>query len=68
MSVNRIEGMWRIIEDKYGHQIQKGETQDIKNGLAGIVELEDALSSFRLSNPGNPPSLFTPLISDEAPE
>ena len=68
MSVNRIEGMWRIIEDKYGHQIQKGETQDIKNGLAGIVELEDALSSFRLSNSGNPPSLFTPLISDEAPE
>ena len=68
MSENRIEGMWRIIEDKYGHQIQKGETQDIKNGLAGIVELEDALSSFQLANSGNPPSLFRLLISDEAPK
>ena len=68
MSMNRIEGLWQIIEDKYGHQIQKGEIQDIKNGLAGIVELEDALSSFRLNKAGTPPSLFTPHISDEARE
>ena len=68
MSTNRIEGMWQIIEDKYGHQIQKGEIQDIKNGLAGIVELEDALSSFQLDKSGTPPSLFAPHISDEARE
>ena len=68
MSINRIKGMLTLIQDKYGNQIQQEETQDIRNGLASIVQLEDALSLFQLSNSEHPLATFTPYISEETVE